>query len=226
MAEIRDDALLLRCIPYSETSFICHFLTTEHGRIALMARGARRPKSPFRAGLATLHPLHIHWRPGRTGGMGMLLDVQRGACLLDDGKMLQGLELLALASGLFQEGDPHGCDELKQAIEMLQQRQGDESLCAAAWVLLNQAGWLGDLSHCWHCGETAALNEVMYWQSAQLICAKCGSGQAISAGLRKGVSAVLEHKHIRLSHQDTQQWRSMITLVLQSHGVKLPETFR
>jgi len=40
MAEIRDDALLLRRIPYGDTSFIIHVLTREHGRISLMARAA------------------------------------------------------------------------------------------------------------------------------------------------------------------------------------------
>ncbi|HKI61379.1 MAG TPA: recombination protein O N-terminal domain-containing protein, partial [Mariprofundaceae bacterium] len=51
MAELNDAALLLRRIPYSETSLVCHFLTENHGRIVLMARGARRAKSAFRASL-------------------------------------------------------------------------------------------------------------------------------------------------------------------------------
>ncbi len=39
--------LILRTRPLTETSLIIHWLTPDFGRIATVARGARRPKSPF-----------------------------------------------------------------------------------------------------------------------------------------------------------------------------------
>lgn len=39
--------LILRIRPLTESSLIVHWLTPEFGRIATVARGARRPKSPF-----------------------------------------------------------------------------------------------------------------------------------------------------------------------------------
>jgi len=39
--------LILRTRPLTETSLIVHWLTPELGRIATVAKGARRPKSPF-----------------------------------------------------------------------------------------------------------------------------------------------------------------------------------
>ena len=39
--------LILRIRPLTETSLIVHWLTPNHGRIATVAKGARRPKSPF-----------------------------------------------------------------------------------------------------------------------------------------------------------------------------------
>ena len=39
--------ILLRRRLLTETSLIVHWLTAEHGRIATVAKGARRPKSPF-----------------------------------------------------------------------------------------------------------------------------------------------------------------------------------
>lgn len=39
--------LILRTRPLTETSLIVHWLTPDFGRIATVARGARRPKSPF-----------------------------------------------------------------------------------------------------------------------------------------------------------------------------------
>lgn len=43
--------LILRTRPLTETSLIVHWLTPEAGRIATVAKGARRPKSPFRGKL-------------------------------------------------------------------------------------------------------------------------------------------------------------------------------
>jgi DNA repair protein RecO (recombination protein O) len=43
--------LILRMRPLTDTSLIVHWLTAEHGRLATVAKGARRPKSPFRGKL-------------------------------------------------------------------------------------------------------------------------------------------------------------------------------
>ena len=39
--------IILRTRPLTETSLIVHWLTPELGRLATVAKGARRPKSPF-----------------------------------------------------------------------------------------------------------------------------------------------------------------------------------
>lgn len=47
----RAHGLIVRTRPFTETSLIVHWLTPEFGRIATVAKGARRPKSPFRGKL-------------------------------------------------------------------------------------------------------------------------------------------------------------------------------
>ena len=47
----RTPGIVLRVRPLTETSLIVHWLTEHHGRLATVARGARRPKSPFRGKL-------------------------------------------------------------------------------------------------------------------------------------------------------------------------------
>jgi len=44
----RAQGLVLRVYPLTETSLIVRWLTRELGRISTVAKGARRPKSPFR----------------------------------------------------------------------------------------------------------------------------------------------------------------------------------
>ncbi len=222
MAENSDGALLLRRIPYGDTSLICHFLTEHHGRIALMARGARRPKSAFRASLEPLYALNIVWRSGRSG-MGSLVDIQRGQSLLEPSLALQGLELLAITSRLFQEGDPHGFEETKTALALLAERGQSQGLLASVWYLLDVSGWLGDLSHCWHCG--AEVGDAMFWHHAQLVCDGCGKGMRVSVGLRKSIVALMSGQSIRLSGNDVDTWRDMIAMVLREHGIKSTDSF-
>jgi DNA repair protein RecO (recombination protein O) len=47
----RATGIILRKRRLTETSLILHWLTKEHGRIATVAKGALRPKSPFRGKL-------------------------------------------------------------------------------------------------------------------------------------------------------------------------------
>lgn len=47
----RATGIILRTRPLTETSLIVHWLTREQGRVATVAKGARRPKSPFRGKL-------------------------------------------------------------------------------------------------------------------------------------------------------------------------------
>jgi DNA repair protein RecO (recombination protein O) len=47
----RAQGLVLRVYPLTETSLIVHWLTRDQGRLATVAKGARRPKSPFRGKL-------------------------------------------------------------------------------------------------------------------------------------------------------------------------------
>ncbi len=219
MAELADAALLLRRTPYSDTSLICHFLTEKHGRITLMARGARRAKSPFRATLAPLYDLHVNWKSGRTG-MGTLVDVQRHEGLLSEARALSGLELLALVSRLYQEGDPEGYTEARQALQLLGERAEKEGLLAASWYLLHISGWIGDLSHCWLCGEAVDAQAEMYWRQAHLCCAGCGGRDIIAPGLRRSIEAIMGQATVCLSERDAASWHRMIGLVLKEHGVR------
>jgi len=47
----RAQGIVLRVYPLTETSLIIRWLTREFGRISTVAKGARRPKSPFRGKL-------------------------------------------------------------------------------------------------------------------------------------------------------------------------------
>lgn len=223
MSEIRDQGLLLRRIAYGDSSLVVHLLSEGYGRIALMAKGARRAKSPFRATLAPLHTLTLTWRSGRTG-MGTLTDVERGKPLLPEHLMYAGLELSALAAGIFQEGEEHGFRELNEAFGLLAERSETTGLLTAAWGLLGKSGWVGSLDHCWHCGNEAG---PLVWSKGYLHCTDCGTGTEISQGLRRGILGHMQSPRVYLAAHDVRTWQVMVQDVLRLHGLRaLSENFR
>jgi DNA repair protein RecO (recombination protein O) len=221
MAEFRDRALLLRRIPYGDSSLVIHLLTESHGVLSLMARGARRAKSPLRAALEPLYELSAAWRSGRSG-MGTLTDVERHALLLPLDRAGSGLHLVAVASALYREGDPHGFAELSQGLHLLRARPEDSGLVASAWQMLISSGWVGDLEHCWGCGQPLADDGAVFWHDGQLCCAHCCSrGMPVSLGLRRGMLAHLVQENVRLESGDVAAWRRMIDDVFARHGLRL-----
>lgn len=54
-------AFVLHSYPYRETSLIVDVLTRDHGRLALVAKGAKRPHSALRGVLQTFQPLLLSW---------------------------------------------------------------------------------------------------------------------------------------------------------------------
>lgn len=57
-------AFLLHAYPFSETSLIIEIFARQHGRLALLARGARRPRSALRGMLLAFQPLELGWFGG------------------------------------------------------------------------------------------------------------------------------------------------------------------
>src|SRR6188768_281245 len=56
-----DRGYVLHTYPYRETSLILQVWTEKHGRLGLVAKGARRPKSASRAVLIPFQPLTLDW---------------------------------------------------------------------------------------------------------------------------------------------------------------------
>lgn len=54
-------AFVLHSYPFRETSMVVELLTRDFGRIGVVARGARRPKSALRGVLLAFQPLLVSW---------------------------------------------------------------------------------------------------------------------------------------------------------------------
>lgn len=100
-------AFVLHGYPYRETSLIVHAFTRNHGRVALLARGARRPRSALRGMLLSFQPLLVSWT-GR-GELRTLTRAEwRGAYSPLKGQaLICGFYLNELLLKLLPRDDPH-----------------------------------------------------------------------------------------------------------------------
>lgn len=108
-AQRHDDepAFVLHAYPYRETSLIVEAFTPGHGRIAMVARGAKRPRSETRGLLQAFQPLTLSWAGG--GELKTLLKAEwRGGLPLPGGSaLLCGFYLNELLIKLLAREDPH-----------------------------------------------------------------------------------------------------------------------
>jgi DNA repair protein RecO (recombination protein O) len=68
-------AILLRKTRFSDTSLLVEWLTLWHGRIKTIAKGARRPKSPFAGKLDLFFQTEISFARSRTSDLHTLREV-------------------------------------------------------------------------------------------------------------------------------------------------------
>jgi DNA repair protein RecO (recombination protein O) len=106
---VRDDepAYVLHSYPFKETSLVVEVFTRNLGRLGLVARGARRPRSSLRGLLMAFQPLSLSW-----AGKAELRTLHRAEWLAG-GPQLSGLSLMCgfylneLLLKLLAREDPH-----------------------------------------------------------------------------------------------------------------------
>jgi len=100
-------AFVLHTYPYRETSVIVEALTEQHGRVALVARGAKRPRSELRGVLQAFQPLTLSWA-GAAELKTLVKAEWRGGLPLPGGAaLLCGFYLNELLLKLLPREDPH-----------------------------------------------------------------------------------------------------------------------
>jgi DNA repair protein RecO (recombination protein O) len=102
-----EPAYVLHGRSFRETSLIVDALTREHGRIAVVARGARSARSRWRNVLQPFRPLLISWHSKSDLGTLTAADQVASPPALQGNALFCGLYLNELLIRLLHRGDPH-----------------------------------------------------------------------------------------------------------------------
>ena len=100
-------AFVLHSYPYRETSLVLEVFTRNFGRVALVARGARRPRSALRGVLLAFQPLLLNWAGKSELRTLHKAEWQGGLPQLRGTALLCGFYLNELMLKLLRRDDPH-----------------------------------------------------------------------------------------------------------------------
>jgi DNA repair protein RecO (recombination protein O) len=185
------DALLLRSVDYGEADRVVTLLTAEHGKVALLARGARRSRRRFAGALEpyVLFRAEVGAGRGELGRLAQAQVVRPFVRILGSlRKMLlagAGLELLRDAVPP-REPDPR---VFEVAVGLLEALDGDaeareELLLAFQARLMALVGFSPGLDTCARCGRRAAGGQAARFDPARgaVVCRGCGGGPILLSG--------------------------------------------
>jgi DNA repair protein RecO (recombination protein O) len=148
---LNQPGFVLHSYPYKETSLIIDVFSRDYGRVALVAKGAKRPHSKLRSVLQTFQPLNMSWS-GKSEIRTLIAAEWVGGMLpLEKSALLCGFYLNELLVKFLVRDEPHPV-LFDHYVSTLNQLAHNEPLPIVLrkfeLALLRESGLLGDLSFC------------------------------------------------------------------------------
>ncbi|MFW6170403.1 MAG: DNA repair protein RecO [Planctomycetota bacterium] len=179
-------AIVVRVVDFSETSCVVTLFTREFGKIGALAKGARRPKSPFESALDLLAVCRIVFLHKSSESLDILteakLERRFRAGTRDLSRLYAGYYIAELLRDLTHAGDPQPA--LYEAAEAgLEELEGNlhvhRIVLRFEMLTLHLLGHLPALSRCAACGQSIEMSgRVLFGQQAGgLLCSRCRVGQ-------------------------------------------------
>ena len=191
MASEKTEGIVLRVVDFSETSCIVTWMTRDFGKITTMAKGARRPKSPFEAAIDVLAICRVVFLRKTSGAMSLLTEAKLERRFRSSATNLKqlyaGYYVVELLNILTDEGDsnPELFESAFAAIQLIDSDQINDSQLSLSLLkfelkALNLLGHQPMLTKCVSCGrEKTTLTRVQFGLNAGgVLCQSCRRGQS------------------------------------------------
>ena len=142
-----EPAYVLHRYDWSESSLILEVFTRHHGRIALVAKGVKRPTSSFRPVLLPLQPLHLAFGGDAEIRTLKAAEWQGGHVMPTGDALMSGIYLNELLLTLLARDDPHPglFDLYADVVQIIASEHGEAlqpALRAFELLLLREIGLL------------------------------------------------------------------------------------
>jgi DNA repair protein RecO (recombination protein O) len=202
MSLVKDLAIVLRRLDYSETSQVLAMLTRSHGQQRLIARGVKRPaKGRAATGIDLLELGHVVFslRPGREESLATLTEWRQSDTfphLRRELTCCYAAQYAAeAASRLTEVHDPHPglFAALHELLLALATADPVERLVGFLWRLLEEIGLRPELGVCMNCGREVGGSGAAYFSSREggAICRDCEASMVEKFPVSPGTLALL-----------------------------------
>lgn len=195
------EALVLSARRYSESSKIVSLYTRANGLMAVIAKGAMRPKSQFAGVLQPLGYLAvtIFVKEGRSlQNLSAAETVERFPRLLKDlDRMTSALAIAELVSAAIAEPEPHHptFEAILRSMRALDDPQTDPKLVELRFMILlcELLGYAIQFEQCASCDETVDSTDTGLWFSIAAGSPLCGAhkGESDSISVQSGTFRLL-----------------------------------
>jgi DNA repair protein RecO (recombination protein O) len=192
-----EPAFILHSYPWSESSLILEAWSRHHGRVALVAKGVKKPTSQFRPVLLPLQPLRLSW-----GGDAEVRTLKAahwpGGHVMPTGEaLLSGYYLNELLMRLLVRDDPHETlfDHYTSAVRGLAEAAESQQAVLRSFelLLLRELGWLPGLDTLGHSAQPlSADTPYVLMPEGGLREALDGEAQALRGDIWQGLQLALD----------------------------------
>ena len=214
MSITKTEALVLKSIKFGDTSRIATLYTQNHGKIKVIAKGIRKPKSKLAGALQTFSYIQIVFYKKQTTEIYLLSQSE----ILNSYQSLTrdlnryiyasaAMELLdRLISG--EESHPEIFELSLKTLTFMEscpQRSLEKSFWAFALRLADLLGYKPKLNHCVVCGKPVPERPVLFSpDKGGIVCKKCARpDQAYLRLSQESVSSALKLQSIKTEELDT-----------------------
>ncbi len=244
MSTEKSAAIVIRQADFSESSRVVTMFTREFGKVAVLAKGAKRLKGPFEAALDLLALCQVVFIRKSTSGLDILTEAQLQKRFKprpgDLGSLYGGYYVAELLDALSEDYDPHPLlfDEAVLALERLAGDSPlDVSILRFELVILREIGQLPAFDGCLVCGEPVGSSGRYGFQSSHggLICQKCFGEEAPRYLVSAGAAAALRNlagassatfRNLTISPVQMRELRSVVNTAIAGILGRRPKTLR
>ncbi len=243
------DAIVIRQVDFSESSRVITFFSREFGKFGALAKGAKRLKGPFEAGLDLLSECRVVFIRKTHGTLNLLTESRLMARFqpqqqgISDGlnRLYAGYYLAELLNGLTEDFDP--APELYELTTATLKSLSTPDCQTSSVIihfeisLLQQIGLLPNLFECAVCGCPVEQNaRFVHWVSqGGLLCQSCRreeyAGSSVSTGaieiLRRMTESSAELAgRIRLTGAQAEECHKLAVSAITGALGRRPQTLR
>ena len=186
MTAEQTDAIVLRSVLWSETSCIATLYTRDHGKQAVLAKGAWRPRSPFEGALDLLSICRVVFIPKTGDALGLLTEAKLMSRFSmgrrDLLRLYCGFYVAELLDRFTEKGEAHSevYDLAVATLAGLEQSTTEPRavILRCEMQLLRMLGHAPTLDRCAQCGTEIPLDQTIAFAPivGGIVCQECRSG--------------------------------------------------